>query len=70
MGRGRGSTMCHLPRCWDARYWYRNGDVYTGQFQENEKHGMGRLVYTGRKVPNDDEDGEVDEGNKGLTTPF
>lgn len=28
-----------------GKYTYSNGDVYTGDFLNNVKHGIGRLVY-------------------------
>ena len=29
-----------------GKYTYSNGDVYNGEFKNNLKNGIGRLVYT------------------------
>ena len=32
-------------RCGKGKYTYSNADVYNGDFKNNCKHGIGRLVY-------------------------
>jgi hypothetical protein len=32
-------------RCGKGKYTYANQDVYTGDFKNNKKDGIGRLVY-------------------------
>jgi radial spoke head protein 1 len=29
-----------------GKYTYSNGDVYSGEFKDNLKHGIGRIIYS------------------------
>lgn len=35
-------------RAGNGKYTYANGDKYDGEWQDNKKHGIGRLIYNGK----------------------
>lgn len=57
-----GETDCysHLPQG-KGVYRYHNGDVYTGAFMNNNRHGYGRMVY--RKHDDSSPHHQIYEGN-------
>jgi len=50
-------------RCgWGTYIFKKNGDTYTGQYEQNLKHGLGKINYS--STFGNEEDGGEDEGGK------
>jgi hypothetical protein len=50
-------------RCgWGTYVFKQNGDTYTGQYENNSKHGLGKIIYSSTFGNDEGEGGEGDEG--------
>lgn len=53
-------------RCgWGTYIFKKNGDTYTGQYEQNHKHGLGKIIYAPTFGPPGEEGGE--EGGDGAS---
>jgi hypothetical protein len=52
-------------RCgWGTYVFKKNGDTYTGQYEQNLKHGLGKMTYASAFGSAEDEGGDEGDGKK------